>query len=432
MMLRALACLLTATLAPLANAADWPQWRGPHFNGFTNETRLPATWSNTTNVAWAAPMPGLSAATPAVWGSNVFVTAIEEESLQLWAICLDRRTGRVRWRHKVAKGFMNRRGNSAASPSPIADGKRAYFFFGTGDFVAYDVDGRQVWRRHIAKEHGEFKIMWRYGASPLLYDGKLYLAVLHSHTSARRRPGQPKPTSYLLCIDPATGKDLWKHERLTDAVGEAMEAYVTPYPFPGPNGVRLIIPGADYVTAHDPATGAEVWRSDTFNPRKQKWFRTVASAVGSDGIVFTSAARGSSMFGIKAGGQGQLSGTDRAWTIRKYAPDVCTPLAMNGRFYVLDGGHKIMTCIVPETGEIVWQQKLPVRQRLRASPTGADGKIYCISLGGEVVVLEAGDSYKVIAKIFMGEATCQSTIVAAYGQLFIRTADNLYCIGRGR
>ncbi len=420
-----LTVFLYLTAAP---AAEWPQWRGPHFNGFSEEKGLPASWSKTKNVAWAAKLPGPGASTPAVRRGRVFLTAIEEESRRLWAMCLDMETGRVLWKRPAGKGFLIRRGNTAASPSPIVDGERVYFLFGTGEFLAFDLDGRPVWRRNLTRDHGEFVLKWKYAASPLLFGGKLYVAVLHSWRKARRSPGQPPPASYLLCIDPATGKDIWKHVRRTDAEGEACEAYTTPYPFVSAQGPQIILSGGDYATAHDPATGAEIWRSNTYNPRKQKWFRTVASPVSCGDILLISAARGSSMFALRAGRRGRLTAADRAWTARRNAPDVPTPLAMGGRFYVLCGKRKVMTCLDPETGAVVWSAKLGVRLPLEASPTGADGKIYCISLGGEVVVLQAGDAFRVLSRVFMGEASCRSSIAVAEGRLFVRTAEHLYCI----
>ena len=60
------------------SAADWPQWRGPFFNGSTNEINLPSSWSQTEGIAWASPLPGPSGATPAICNSRVFVSSTVE------------------------------------------------------------------------------------------------------------------------------------------------------------------------------------------------------------------------------------------------------------------------------------------------------------------------------------------------------------------
>jgi outer membrane protein assembly factor BamB len=123
-----------------------------------------------------------------------------------------------------------------------------------------------------------------------------------------------------------------------------------------------------------------------------------------------------------------LTEDDLAWSTKEYAPDVCSPLVMDGKLFVLDGNRKVMTCFEPATGEIHWRGELGGRSAFQASPTGADGKIYCISMGGEVIVLSAGDEFKVLSRIEMGERECRSTISVADDQIFIRTAQNLYCI----
>jgi len=233
-----------------------------------------------------------------------------------------------------------------------------------------------------------------------------------------------------LCIDPETGKDLWKHERNTDAVDESMEAYSTPYPFEGKNGPLIIVAGADYVTAHDPSNGMEIWRWGSLNPEGRRNYRLVSSVVSVDEMLIFCEPRGGRMFAMDGNQLGQLSEESLAWTIRENAPDVCTPLVMEGRLFALDGNRKIMTCLNPKTGDIYWREKIEVKEAFQASPTGADGRIYSITMGGKVVVASAGDAFKVLATIDMGEGECRSTIAAAYGQLFIRTSENVYCIER--
>lgn len=425
-----LALTIIFVLITSANAEDWTQWRGPFFNGSSDEKDLPSSWSKTENVLWVATMPGTGQSTPIIWQDRVFITAIEKESKKMWALCLNRSDGKELWKHEMGTGFFTRTGNSGASPSPITDGERVYFLFGTTEFVAYDMDGNLLWQRNIEKDHGKIQISFGYGASPLLYKGKLYISVIHRYSAVEPEAGKPEPVSYLLCIDPETGKDVWRHERRTDAVQESMEAYTTPYPFEGKDGTLIIVAGGDYVTAHDLADGKEVWRTHDTNPNKRKNYRLVPTTVSVDEAIIFCEARGKAMFAIKGSGSGQLSEGELMWTVRENAPDVCTPLVMDGKLFVLDGNKKVMSCLDPKTGEVYWRGDLNTEGRFQASPTGADGKIYCISMGGEVVVLSAGDKFQMLSNVDMsGEGTCRSTISIAYGQLFVRTPQNLYCIG---
>src|ERR1035441_10322994 len=153
-----LALLITAS----AGAENWPQWRGPYFNGSTTEKGLPAQWSKTENVAWVAPLPGYSGATPAVWEDSVFVSSPDEQK-NLLLICLDRRTGKVRWQKVVGVGNREKGRNNMASPSPATDGKRVFSLFATGDLAAFDFAGKELWKRDLAKENGRLGITWIYG-----------------------------------------------------------------------------------------------------------------------------------------------------------------------------------------------------------------------------------------------------------------------------
>ena len=428
--MRRLTCAVavSAVLAAVAAAAlaeNWPQWRGPLLNGSTEETHLPTKIGPAQGVAWRAKLPGGSGSTPIVWEDRIFVSA-QDRARQTWAVCLSREGGRELWKRPIAKGFGNRQGNTGASPSPITDGRSVWFYYGTGDLLAFDMDGKQRWRRNIQEDHGKFEILWDYGASALLHGGKLFVPVIHGAYGRGRRRGGDKPggKSYLLCVDPATGRDVWKHARPSDAPAEAMQAYTTPIPHAGPGGTQILVTGADHITAHDPRTGREIWRSPTYNPKKDRNYRTVVSPVVCGEVVVAAAPRGGDLFG------GPLGGRRWAWTHRRNSPDVPTPLSYKGRFYVLVGSSKTLLCIEPESGKILGQCKLSGKAVFQASPTGADGKIYCINMRGEAYVCSAEDSPKVLHRADFGARDVRSTISVSNGQLFVRADDTLYCIGK--
>ncbi|MDP6634219.1 MAG: PQQ-binding-like beta-propeller repeat protein [Phycisphaerae bacterium] len=417
--------LILTAMSARAGAENWPQWRGPTFNGATTEKNLPATFSTTENVLWKVDLPGIGGASPIVWEDKVFIIAQDTKAKKTYALCLNRKDGKELWRHHIGGAYTNRQGNSAASGSPITDGKTVWFLAGTGEMVAYDMDGKELWKRSITDDHGKFEILWKYGASPMLYKGRLYLAVLHGEFKKKT-----DAKCYVLCIDAKTGKDIWKHIRYTEAQAESKQAYTTPYPFEGPDGLRIIIVGGDRTTAHDPKDGKETWRSMNYNFQGNKWYRIVPSAVACKGVIFTGAPKGGPMFGIKSGKKGKLTKADNAWLDKNDSPDVCTPAVHNGRFYVLDGRKKKFVCKDALTGKNIWRGSMDTKKVLQASPTIADGKIYCMSLGGEVVVLELGDEFKVLHRTNMGGKDSKSTIVAAQGALFVRVDAKLYCIVR--
>ncbi len=146
-------------------------------------------------------------------------------------------------------------------------------------------------------------------------------------------------------------------------------------------------------------------------------------------MIYACASKREVMLAIKAGGKGMVPDSQVAWKFTEFSPDVCTPLYYQDKLFVLDGDKQVMTCMDPRTGEKKWQDKLGVREIFSASPTGADGRIYCFSEEGTIVVLSAGNEFKILSTVNVGEGPSMSTIVAAQGQLFVRTSKNLYCFG---
>jgi len=426
-----LAVLLSVgLLAGLAGAENWPQWRGPFLNGSTTETGLPATWSKTENVAWVAPMPGPGSGTPIVWGGRVFVSSVDAKAKAVVALCVDANTGKLLWTRRVAAD-RQLRNNNAVAPSAVTDGKLVIFTFGTSDVAAFDLDGEPLWDLNLEKEFGEIVLQYGYSSSPLLYQGRLYFVIMQSQdprawgrTSDRKGPLD----SWLIAIDAKTGKYLWKQIRNTDAGEEAPESYNTPIPCEHGGRTDIIMVGGEYTTGHDAETGKEVWRWEFSPHNREVWQRTVPSAVCDDGLIYFARPQHRALYALKAGGKGRIGDDHLAWSYTQACPDVICPLVYKGRLYSMNDKTRDMVCHDLKTGKVVWRERLGFGNVVRASPTGADGKIYLINRSGDAVVLEAGDQFKVLSRIEMGEAPVHSTIAAAHGKLFIRTAKNLYCI----
>lgn len=393
--------------APLL-AADWPQWRGPSFNGATSETALPSTLDPAKNLAWSVELPGASAGTPVVQGDKIFVAALDKKTKNLLALCLDRRDGKTLWQREVALGYTSNPRNDLAAPSPVADDKRAIFLFGSGDVAAFDLNGKSLWQRNLQKDFGEFNVLFLYGASGLLHGDKYIVPVLHRGAE-----------SYLLALDAATGKDVWRIVRPTEAHDESKEAYTTPVPIQHDGKTEIALLGGDCVTGHDPQSGAELWRVESWNPNRINHWRIVPSPVQIGENIVICPPKNGAVFAFKPGTR------EWAWKNEALTSDVCTPLYYNAKLFVLDGDKKKIFCADPATGEIKWTHELGGTSVFRASPTGADGKIYCVNEAGEVWVLSA-DEPKTLFQIALDGPRTRASIVVAGGQVYVRTADKLF------
>jgi len=426
---------LTLTITMSSWAEDWPQWRGPFFNGSTNETNLPSNWSQTKNIAWSAELPGISAATPVVWKDKVFVSSTDATSESLLALCFDRNTGDLLWQHTVADGVRKDSRSTYSSPSPATNGKVVVFFYGNGPMVAYDFGGKQLWSRNIQEDFGPFAFGWTFSSSPLLFEGKLYLQVLQRDVPVDGRGFKDRFNhSYLLALDPGTGEKIWQHIRPSQAKKESREGFTSPVPFEWQGRKELLVVGGDDLTGHNPENGAELWRWGTWNPTRIGHWRLVPSPVAGEDVILVCAPKRDPIYAVKAGGKGPLDDNAIAWistSEKKLSSDVPTPAFYDGDFFVLSDVRKSLSRVKPRTGKVVWSIRTPGNSKYEASPLVADGKIYLINFAGEVVVVATVDG-KILSEISMEDSLEQpvrSSVIAARGQLFIRTNTRLFCVG---
>jgi outer membrane protein assembly factor BamB len=418
-------------------AEDWPQWRGPYFNGSTSEKGLPAEWSTTDNIAWNVTLPGAAASTPIVWEQRVFLSGVDSGRDMLQAMCFDRVSGTLLWSHDVAKGIRQDSRSNKASSSPATDGRQVVFFYGSGDLACFDLDGGRRWTRNIQQDYGPLAFFWTFGGSPLLYEGRLYLQVLQRNAPVDGRDVKGNE-SYLLALDPRTGKTLWRHVRPSQAAAESQESHTTPVPMLHAGRRQLLIAGGDALSGHDPATGQELWRWGGWNPSRAPNWPLIASPVAGDGIALVCVPKGQPVYGITTQGNGALDAHGVLWTsrgVREVTSEVPTPAYYDGDFFVLSDSRNCLSRVAASTGRTVWTVRTPGTAKYEASPLAADGKIYLINFNGEVAVLNAtsGEVLRVIPMDQPGEGEMvRASMIAAHGQLFIRTASRLYCVGKGR
>ena len=423
-----------------ASAQDWPQWRGPASQGLSSEQRLPTSWSLEKNLAWTAPLAGHGTSSPIVWGDLVVVTsqvggstrvgrdahpqlarddktlaaqeaalAAEPTSGPVWFVveAFDRTGGGKLWDYRVeASGQLPEvhEKHNLATPTPATDGKRIYAWFGNGQLVALDMDGKPVWSRHLGKELGAFRTTWGHGSSPGLSGQLLFLLCDHLDQS------------YLLALDAATGKERWKVDR-----GKGRVSHSTPVIVQAPNGAELIVNSSERVDAYDPATGTLLWH---FGSERQT---PIPSPVSDGGTLFlTRGYRNSDYMALRSGGRGDVSATHVAWHAPSGGSYVPSILHYDGLIY-LTNEVGVVTCADARTGETVWRHRLA--GVFFASPVAGDGKVYFTSETGETYVLRAGRTAEVLATNDLGERFLASPAISR-GRIFLRADGRLFAVGR--
>jgi outer membrane protein assembly factor BamB len=411
-----LAFSLLATSA--ARADNWPSWRGPERNGVVRETGLPLTWGEKQNVAWKLPLPGKGGGTPVIWGDHIFLTGGKDSDLLLWCVRTD---GKVLWERKVGsagRSAIRRDEANEASASPSTDGKHVWVFVGSGDLACYDFDGNVVWKFNVQDRYGRYSIQHGIHNTPLLYQDRLYLNMLHSGGH------------WVVALDKVTGKEVWKVARKTDARRESKEAYTSPCIWENGPDTCLVVTGCDYATGHRLSDGAEIWRLGDLNPkaRYSDAFRIIASAVAVPELLVVPTARGGLVVAVKPHAKGfiKAGGDFEQWRNAKGAPDVPSPLIHDGLVY-LCRENGVLQCVDAATGKELYQQRVH-SSRYRASPIWAEGRIYLTARDdGTFHVVKAGPKFELLATNVLADEFTASPAVSN-GRIYLRGFKALYAI----
>lgn len=387
---------LIALLPQLVLAENWPCWRGPHLDGTSADKDVPLHWSATSNVVWKAELPGIGHASPIVWGNSVFtVTARGDDRVLL---CLDRGDGKILWQKTVLVAPLEGKHklNSHASSTPATDGERVYAAFLDKKemlVAAYDFAGKQKW----LVRPGPFSSMHGFCSSPILFEDKVIVN------------GDHDGDSYLVALDRATGKTVWKIPRPNKT-----RSYCVPLIRELGGRTQMVLSGDKSVASYDPNTGSLYWYID--GPTDQ----FVASPVyneKADLLFVTGGYPEHHILAITPAGK-------IVWRTNRGVAYVPSPISVGDFFFVVsDSG--VAHCFEAATGKILWAERLGEHH---ASLVAANGLVYFLNDHGEMNIIRAVRDFSPVAKNSLGEKTFASPAISD-GQLFLRSDHHLFCIG---
>ncbi len=484
----AFVALVASGIGAQEKASNWAQFRGPNAAGVSPERDLPVDFGPTNNVFWKTPVPPGNSS-PCIWGESLFLTACKDQN-RLVVLCINTGDGRIRWEREVPAGQIENvhpRVGSPASPTTAADGERVYVFFGSVGLVCFDFQGRLIWRHDLGPFN--YRLGWGAASSPIVYrdsvilncdhDGESFLLALHRQSGEPKwktsRPqatpsystpvrweiggqtqivvaGSARTTAY----EADTGKDLWHVEQ--------PESFVATTPGVTP---ELLL-----VAAVDSHTATREFRSSVKAKQKPNWkglfenhdgnrdgklspeevpmmsketFRRIDA--NGDGFLTLeelqadferqqqappppprASQNGNVLTAIRPGGKGNVTATHVAWQVPRVSPYVPSPLCYGERLYVVGSGG-IVSCFAVATGRLLWKDRLGASGDYYASPVAGDGKMYLVSLAGEMTVVAVSEEPRVLARTLLGER-CLASPALVGGRLYVRTERNLHCFGR--
>jgi outer membrane protein assembly factor BamB len=404
----ALTVFAAVLMGTVAIAQDWPQFRGPGGQGHSTERNLPVEWSETRNVVWKSPVPGLGWSSPVVADGRVWLTtAVDlpgrgDGGVSLRALAFDAASGREVVNTEVfrlSRARVINPKNSFASPTPIVEGDRVYVHFGADGTAALTAAGEIVWKTKFPYEsqHGA-------GGSPIVYGDLLIFSCDGSDAA------------FVIALDKRTGKTRWRTNRRQPAD----QAYTTPLAIRVGDTDQIVSVGAYRAGAYDPESGKEVWRVSYADG-----FSNVPRPVYGHGLVYIATGfQQPTLIAVRADGTGDVTNSHVAWTLRRGAPLTPSPLLVGDELYIVsDSG--IATCVDAKSGAVQWQQRLD--GTFSASPLLAGGRIYFLSEQGTATVIKPGRSFDLLATNTIDGITLAS-IAVSDGNMIIRSDRQLYRI----
>ena len=386
---------------------EWTRFRGPNGSGLSDARTIPAKWTER-DYNWKLPLPGAGHSSPVVWGDRIFLTSGDDQTNRLWVLCVSASQGRILWQKAFPlRPYHKNANNSAASSTPAVDKQRVYVCWTVPErltLMALDHAGNLVWDRDL----GPYVAQHGGGVSPIVFQDKVVLA------------NEQDGPSFVIAVDAATGQTRWKAPRTATRA-----SYSTPCVYRPKDGAPALIFASQShgIYALEPEAGRVLWElAGLFDKR------VVSSPVVAAGLIIGACGAGEGgnyLVAVRPGEPATKQKAELAYTIRKSAPYVPTSICV-GNLLFLWGDDGVVTCVQAASGGVVWQERLG--KHFFGSPVCVDGRLFCVSTTGEVVVIPASDRFELLARNPLGETT-HSTPAVAGGRMYIHTARHLISIG---
>ena len=392
-------------LATAAQAADWPQWRGPQRDGLSSETDL-FTAKQPFAEAWRVPLgPGFSGI--AIADGRVFT--MFAQGADEFAICLDEQTGAELWRHRTGPYYKETQGGDGPRSTPTVDGAVVYVLGATGKlFALAAASGAPIWQKDLVAEFGSEVPRWGFSTSPLV-EGNLLLIeaggvkgnFLVEMVVDHRAPAT------VVALDKASGQTVWT--ALDDKMG-----YSSPIAFTANGQRQLAFFTAYSLIGLSPTDGQTLW---TY-PWKTRYDVNAATPIFiPPNRVFISSAYDKGAAVVQVGADAAI---EEIWRNKEMQNQFSTSVYLQDHLYGFD--KTILKCIDARTGAEKWK----TRGYGNGSLIAADGHLILLGEQGNLGLAQATPAGFVEKASYPAfDSRCWTVPSLANGRLYLRDESEI-------
>lgn len=386
--------LVVLLAAGSALAGDWPNWRGPNYNGHCDGEDFKTTWTSPPETVWQQPLgPGYSGITCV--DGKVYTCGMSEHNQILY--CFDAESGKVLWKTPFEPPYRNNVWNGTRSTPTIDDG-RAYVVGALGTVACFNANtGSKIWTRRFDRAP-----QWGYAGSVLI-NGKFAIVCVGGREGAMR------------ALDKKSGLEIWKCGKDRDS------GYSTPYPFTI-NGMKYIcgLLGNTVVIA-EPKSGREVFSM----PWETKYKVNAATPIVQDGFLFLTSGyeTGCGLYRLTL--SGNKIEADEVWRSKKMRNKFQTPVLYKGKLYSFD--QKSFKCMDFKSGKIEWEKRGGANAY--GSTILANGFLITLTQEGLLRIGRASaNDFTPSAEAQILDGQCWTVPTLSHGLLYARNHDRIVCI----
>jgi outer membrane protein assembly factor BamB len=269
-------------------------------------------------------------------------------------------------------------------------------------------------------------------SSPVIWGDLVYVSTSNGQDESHVHIPSPKAPA-VIALNKTTGKLVWEDNSVEDRILHGQWSTPSVGKIGGVDQV-VSAQGDGWVRGYEVATGKKLWEFDT-NPKDSVWPKTrnelIATPVIFDDKVFIANGQDPEhgegvghMYAIDATKRGDITQSGKVWEFDKIRRSISTAAIADGLVYIPDFSG-FLHCLDAKTGEEYWNHDMFAA--VWGSALVVDGHVYLGDEDGDVTVLAAGKTKKVIAEQNMGSAV-YATAVPAHGRIYINNRNQLFAI----